>query len=425
MKQSYTSIVIYVLMGFLLFPNCSSNELEQSITYTKLMPVYKFKDEMRIRPQMNAARAMQYAGKILPYKNYIFINELREGIHVYDNSNPNQPQKIGFINIPGNLNLIVQNDILYADNYLDLVAIDIKDIYDLKLLKREKDVFPHDGKNEEGAYLMYHQLEDITQIIDSESTPIWKDESKHLLKESAVGTFKGGITTHNEKGMLVQASTSRFALHKNTLYTVDQHHLNVFDLNNPTDPIFMRAIPINMDWATLENVRTTTNNLLFIGSSDGMLIYDCKRPQQPAFMSWLAHATACDPVVVDGNYAYVSLNNRSTCNGWTNQLDLIDISNASATALVEAFEMENPRNLAIHEDVLYVCQGEKGLKAFDISTPKNLDQHPIIQIKDFAAFDLIAFDATNPKLLVIASEGIHQLDATQSSQLHELSYIPF
>ena len=38
-----------------------------------------------------------------------------------------------------------------------------------------------------------------------------------------------------------------------------------------------------------------------------MFIYDNTNPQAPYFLSRFQHAEACDPVFVEGDYAYVTL----------------------------------------------------------------------------------------------------------------------
>src|SRR5690606_36232817 len=47
-----------------------------------------------------AARTMERPGKLYVKENYLFINELKKGIHIIDNSNPSNPTAIAFVNIP-------------------------------------------------------------------------------------------------------------------------------------------------------------------------------------------------------------------------------------------------------------------------------------------------------------------------------------
>ena len=64
-------------------------------------------------------------GKIYVKDNYIYINELYDGIHVINDTNPSSPQRIAFIPIPGDVDIAIKDTTLYADSYVDLVTIDI------------------------------------------------------------------------------------------------------------------------------------------------------------------------------------------------------------------------------------------------------------------------------------------------------------
>ena len=52
-----------------------------------------------------------------------------------------------------------------------------------------------------------------------------------------------------------------------------------------------------------------------------MYIYDNSNPHNPTYMSQFEHAEVCDPVFIEGNFAYVTLRSGSRCNGFQNQLD--------------------------------------------------------------------------------------------------------
>ena len=51
--------------------------------------------------------------------------KIDKGIHILDNTTPANPKNVAFIDIPGNMDLAVKGDILYADLYTDLVTLDI------------------------------------------------------------------------------------------------------------------------------------------------------------------------------------------------------------------------------------------------------------------------------------------------------------
>lgn len=64
-------------------------------------------------------------GKISFYKGYLYISEPEKGIHIIDNRNPSNPKNIGYIELLGNVDLAIRNDVLYADAYVDLVWFDL------------------------------------------------------------------------------------------------------------------------------------------------------------------------------------------------------------------------------------------------------------------------------------------------------------
>lgn len=116
-----------VVFTLAFFAGCLKDSVTRTYTYKLFRPVYKTTAEVRANIKSNASVAVQQPGKLFIKGDYIFLNELDKGIHIIDNSNPAQPKNVAFIDIPGNLDLAVKGNTLYADLYTDLVAIDITD----------------------------------------------------------------------------------------------------------------------------------------------------------------------------------------------------------------------------------------------------------------------------------------------------------
>lgn len=98
--------------------------------------------ELRESVKVQAPRALKTTGKIYVYGSYLFINERYEGVHIVNNTNPANPQKIAFIAVPGCLDMAVKNNILYVDNATDLVALDINAPTAPVVTKRIEEIFP-------------------------------------------------------------------------------------------------------------------------------------------------------------------------------------------------------------------------------------------------------------------------------------------
>jgi hypothetical protein len=89
-------------------------------------------------------RVYVYQSAAFPERRAIFLNRENEGIHVLDNSDPRNPVNIAFISIPGNTEISIRDDYLYADSYIDLVTLDISDPQNVREVDRVQEVFPYD-----------------------------------------------------------------------------------------------------------------------------------------------------------------------------------------------------------------------------------------------------------------------------------------
>ena len=129
------------ILVVLCFWSCNTTDDNQFETITVAVPQTMSKAEFRSSVVIEAPKPILNVGKIYAYQNYIFINEKFKGVHIIDNSNPSLPKKIAFIYIPGNEDISVKNDILFADSAVDLVVLDISDINTISEVNRLQDVF--------------------------------------------------------------------------------------------------------------------------------------------------------------------------------------------------------------------------------------------------------------------------------------------
>ena len=89
------------------------------------VPIFMTRDEMERAVRLESPRPMLEPGKIY-YKNpYLLIVEKYKGVHIFDNTNPENPNKIGFLHIDGIRDMAMKDDVLYADNSVDLIAVQI------------------------------------------------------------------------------------------------------------------------------------------------------------------------------------------------------------------------------------------------------------------------------------------------------------
>ena len=135
-------IIIPAIAIIFLF-SCTDNIFESVPQNVEAyVPVYA--DTIHPVPvAITASRPITNSGKIYVYGNYIFQNEINEGIHIIDNTDRAKPQKIAFLNIPFNMEFAVKGNYIYANNVNDLVVIDISDITKPTVIKRMENAFPY------------------------------------------------------------------------------------------------------------------------------------------------------------------------------------------------------------------------------------------------------------------------------------------
>lgn len=210
-------------------------------------------------------------------------------------------------------------------------------------------------------------------------------------------------------------SMTRFAISNNYLYVVNHAQINVFHIQGTT---FQNVGEVDVS-SGLETI-FARGEYLYLGAVDAMYIYSLANPEVPAFVFRYSHVIACDPVVVQGNRAYVTLRNGSFCNRGSNALEIIDISNPTAPQLIGNYPMQSPHGLAVDNNLLFLCEGENGLKVYDISNELQIEL--AVQIPEIYAYDVIA---RNGVLTVTGEDGVFQYRYNAGTGILEmLSKIP-
>lgn len=125
--------------------------------YHPYSPTFMMRDAMEGNIKLKEPQSIENAGKIYIKDHLIFINEKYRGVHVIDNSDPKNPNNFAFISIDGCIDMAVKGDVLYADNAIDLIAIQFSaDVTSINLTERIENVFP-ELISPEGRYLSWQE----------------------------------------------------------------------------------------------------------------------------------------------------------------------------------------------------------------------------------------------------------------------------
>lgn len=380
-----------VLAASTIFSACDNirEEADKNRTYSTLNP----KEIV-----LQHAQKITNPGKIYVKDDMILINEMGKGIHLVYNENPSNPKKVGFIKIPGNIDVAVKGDIIYADNYMDLLVLNTK-TGEIKRIKNTFKVFEKERKE---------QL-----LANSNGTETMGMKATQYQAVSHGSSSAGGSPVG------VGGSMARFTIVDNNLYVLDANRMLVYDITEGENPKEKNTILMDFVVETI----FPYEGRLFIGGTEGMYIYDNSDPSNPTLLSRFNHAVACDPVVVSGKYAYVTLRDGTSCQGIVNELKVIDISDVRKPNLISTFNMHQPHGLSVQGNTLFLCDGNQGLKVFDITDKKNISKNLKFADRDIRkAYDIIP-NLENKTLIVVGKEGIFQYDAINPYKLQRISQI--
>ena len=418
------------VLGFcLLLGSCSLFKDEiivdrEMVDVAYFVPKYETTAQLAAKVTVESPKDYAEAGKIVTYQNYIFINKPNEGIHVVDNSNPAAPVNLHFISIPGSLDLTIIDDHLYSDMFSALVVFDISDVTLPDLIEdfTVEEVFYYNpyrtldnvSRPEEGYdYTQYESIDDSRGIVTGWEVEIrqepLEDQILYLrLEDTAIAETTSSDQANGFSEVSTAGSMTRFLPIDRYLYTINFNELVLFSIGDNYQPSrFAR-----LDTGTQAETLFQLNDLLFVGSTTGMLMYDVTSPDNPNYLNSIEHFRSCDPVVADENYAYVTLRGGTNCFTETNELQIIDIRTPEELSVVARQVMFNPHGLAIHEDYLLVCDGTAGLKVVDVS---NREQPEILSTDNIPfAYDIIV---DFPSALVVGEGVLYQYDLSNLPEI--------
>lgn len=424
MKNQKNLILTLGAILFLLVNFGCSDTCETTYTVTYYNPVYTDKAEIRSGVAIEAGRLIETRGKIFFKAGYLFVNEPKSGIHIIDNRDPANPNNVAFIKVPGSFDIAVKDNYLFTDSYMDLVTFDISNLDAIAEVNRIEDYFlAHDqlyyvASSE--SNLVMTDLEPTEEVTETSDCGSWGPGirwfgdgrlANFALAES--GDASGGSS---KAAPGVAGSLARFALADDNLYVLDAGLLKNLNISSPLAPVNGMEASAAWDSETL----FPRGDELFIGAASGMHIFDISDRDNPEYISSYNHVNSCDPVIVDGDLAFVTLRSGTECNGWTNQLEVIDISDLHNPKPLHVFPMFNPHGLSKDGNILFICDGEDGLKVFDASDISTIDQNLLAHDRSIQAYDIIAF---NNIAMLIGDDGLYQYDYSDLENIRLLSTI--
>lgn len=409
---------------------CLEDSCDMTYKHAVYEPVYMSQEEFVQSVKVESPRSVVSPGKIYVKDNILLVNEMGEGVHVFDNKNPSNPQALAFISVPGNYDLSMNCDNLYLDSSTDLLVFDLSDASAPRFLNRVENAFPYLAEFRgyvadptKGMVVKWkEEIREDSYDCRTGIPALW--EQNQVDQTWDLSNASNNTRTVNPAVPGKSGSMSRFTVVNDYLYVVSPSELKVFGVSNCDMPVALGTQTImNLNTGAAEMI-TSHNDLLLIGSTGGMSIFGTTDPTSPEFLSTFEHVRACDPVTAQGNNAYVTLRNSqdNPCGPfWNNQLDVLDISNPRNPILLSSTSMYNPHGVGIDGNLLFVAEGDMGLKIFDATVPADAGRNEIAHFRDMNGYDVIALDGV---LTFVGRDGIAQYDYSDPRNIDLLSIIP-
>lgn len=408
----------FLILIYLILASCEDKFEEK---YHVNSPIYLSYEDLRMAIKSEVPRGFESPGKIYFKDNYIFINEYLKGIHIIDNNNPLNPQKLSFINISGNVDIAIKGSSLYADSFTDLVVLDISNLENITEIKRfegymnymipsTNNSFRYDEIDETKGVVIDWEVKRVTKEIKIQE-PIWYHYDGAEFNSAAKSPGISNTTSGTGGSM------ARFILNDDALYILkNNNQLTAYDISDVNSMTHSGDFYVGWMMETL----FINGNHLFIGGQNGMNIYDISSPYSPNFISNYNHFRGCDPVVVENNTAYVTIRSGNNCGQNQNVLDVVDLSDITLPKQIKSYTMTEPYGLGIDNSILFVCDGRAGLKIYDANNPLTITQHVLALYPEINTYDVIPLGEL---LICIGSDGLYQYDYSDIENIELLSTI--
>ena len=424
-----------------LFTSCLEEECEQTTTYQSYIPIIVEAADWRSTDfaSVPTTEVCEPSGFYV-YGDYFFVLDRNEGLQILDNRDNAHPRPVKQLSIPGAQAISVRNDVLYINQYIDLLAFDLSDPTEPKFLSRSERIFQGSSTygygftldddlitgytegtevREEGCNSLYYGdtwfcYGDV--FYTRQDVAFSADVANFAFAQSA-GSQRSSTSTPLPETVGSGGSLATFTITQGNLYVVDYNNLRAFSLADPEKPALVSDIYVGWEIETI----FPYEDKLFIGAQSGLHIYSLADPLAPAALSTFEHIRSCDPVVVQNDKAYVTLWGGSECGNQGDQLMVVDVADATQPTLIQELPMTNSHGLGIAGNKLFLCSGEEGVRVFDV-LESGLVGDEVDHLEGFAAKDVIVRGDRN-ELIVFGwqTNGIQQYDYSDEGKLTQVS----
>lgn len=134
---------LFLLISLISLQSCIHWEDDDVVYESNYNPIVQTREVFENSIELQSARPVSNAGKIYVKDQFLFINEKEEGFHIYNNQDPENPEAVSFLKVPGATDLAIRGNTIFVHHYVDLLSIELNLITnEILTMTRTPDVFP-------------------------------------------------------------------------------------------------------------------------------------------------------------------------------------------------------------------------------------------------------------------------------------------
>lgn len=408
-------VPLLLLLGI---TSCLNKDCDLSVKYLEYQPVYMEQEAFESVVAVEEPQTIFRPGKIHVSDSALFINDIARGLHIFDNTQPENPRKVAFINIPGSYDVSVICDKLYVDSSSDILIFDISELSNPILINRLKGVLQsivsYRGYNSDPSqgvvvdWVAYEAEIDfgcpylIPEVIIKNTLDVNNPTSSKEINEQGI------VPTRKQ----LNGKANRFISVGQYLYVPQSFTLGIYDLMNCSAPTEANILAYAGNFENPEDI-ISYQNYLFIRDRDRNAVYSLDDLLQPSLEYENYYYFFNKSFIYDGNYSYAV-----SSNSVFNTLEVYNTTDFSNPIKFRNYEMVSPKSLSLDRNLLFVADGGDGVKIYDASNPEFVGDRLIAQFIPFPVFQVIA---KNGRMTIIGINQFAQYDYSDSNDIRLLS----
>ena len=291
--------IIYTLLVIFAFVACedqyeTTHKYSRPYTLYKNYPIQLDAREILVNIQVKSPIQPGATFKIASNNNYFFVGEKMRGIHVYEKTDEFHAQPLCFIECQYIKAFDVVDNMLYCNNFVDLLAIDVENPLESKIKHREKNYFNKYNNSAFNFPNYYNETVDanVYEIGSKQAVLTGTETDTSPAPDfSELDELYGNIiVTQIPEALQVAKPYTGFVNVEGKLFTLGDNSLMQCSYTPAGFNITQSALNIPGYTSIYVDNLQYKDGVIFLFGTAGFIYYDYISAQSQAFPHWYSNA---------------------------------------------------------------------------------------------------------------------------------------